>query len=113
MNESPDPEARPARETAREFVYALPAGLVIFVHLLAAFAGLAGVIIGVADPDSGVNAFLSLLIPSGVLLAGVAGAALSAVFWARRSWWIFLVPACTLPGMLIGALLYAYRNWGY
>ena len=83
------------RETAREFVYAVPAGLVIFVHALLALVALLGVIEGIAGLESTSTSLYRLLIPLAALVAAIAATALSAALWARRSWWILLVPACT------------------
>jgi len=98
------------RKTAREFAYAVPAGLVIFVHALLALVALLGVIAGL---ESTSTSLYRLLIPLAALVVAVAATALSVALWSRRSWWIVLVPACTLPGMLIVAFTYMAVSWSY
>lgn len=102
-----------SRETILEFTYAVPAGLVIFVHVMASLAALAGVLSGVTTLESTSSSLYRLLIPSAVLVTGIAATALSAVLWSRRSWWIVLVPACTVPCMLIAGFAYMAVSWSY
>jgi hypothetical protein len=101
------------RDTAREFVYAVPAALVIFVHALVALVALGGVIMGVDRLESTSTSLYRLLIPLAALVVGVAATALSAALWSRSSWWIVAVPACTLPGLVVAGFAYMAISWGY
>ena len=100
-------------EAIHEFIYAVPAGVVIFLHIIVALGALGGVIAGIGRQGYALPTLYSPLIALAVLMAAVAGAALSVHLWSRRSWWILVVPAVTLPGFLIGGLSYMYLNWGY
>ena len=102
-----------ARDSARAFVYAVPAGFVIFVHALVALVALGGVIIGVDGVGGTSTSLYRLLIPLAGLVAAVAATALSVVLWSRSSWWILAVPACTLPALVIASFAYMAISWNY
>ena len=113
MERTGDETGWSARDTAREFVYAVPAALVRFVHALIALVGLGGVIIGVDGLEGTSTSLYRLLIPLAGLLVAVAATALSAALWSRSSWWILAVPACTLPGLVIAGFAYMAISWSY
>jgi hypothetical protein len=100
-------------ETVRELAYAVPAGLVIFAHIVIALISLVGVIAGISRQGYAIPTLWSPLISLAVLITAAGGTALSVNLWSRRSWWILVVPVVTLPGALIGGLSYLYLNWGY
>lgn len=101
------------RDTARELVYAVPAALVLFVHALIGLVALGGVIVGVDGLEGTSTSLYRLLIPVAALLVAVAATALSAALWSRSSWWILVVPACTLPGLVIAGFAYMTISWSY
>jgi hypothetical protein len=113
VNDVTDADPDSARGPIGEFAYAVPAGLVIFLHLIVALAALLGVITGISRQGYALPTAFSPLISLAVLITALAGTALSIHLWSRRSWWILAVPAVMLPGALIGGLAYAYLNWGY
>lgn len=101
-------------ETAREFAYAVPAGLVIFLHAIVALVAVGGIITGISTLESGSSTSLyRLLIPLLGLITAVAAVALSVALWSRRSWWVLLVPVCTVPCMVIAAFTYTAVSWSY
>ena len=105
---------REGTETAREFAYAVPAGVVIFLHAIVALLAVGGIITGISALESGSSASLyRLLIPLLGLITAVAAVALSIALWSRRSWWILLVPFCTVPCMVIAALTYMAVSWSF
>jgi hypothetical protein len=113
MDRTGESEPLSGRETVRELVYAVPAGSVIFVHVIVALVALGGVVMGVTGLESTSTSLYRLLIPLAVLVAAVAATALSAALWSRRSWWIIVVPACTVPCMLIAGFAYMAVSWSY
>ena len=113
MERTSDETGWSGRDTAREFVYAVPAALVMFVHALVALIAIGGVIIGVDGLEGTSTALYRLLIPLAALLAASAAIALSAALWSRSSWWILAVPACTLPGLVIAGFTYMAISWSH
>jgi hypothetical protein len=100
--------------TAREFAYAVPAGLVIFLHAIVALVAVGGIITGISTLESGSSTSLyRLLIPLLGLITAVAAVALSVALWSRRGWWILLVPLCTVPCMVIAAFTYVAVSWSF
>jgi hypothetical protein len=110
-----DPGEEPTgSETAREFAYAVPAGLVIFLHAIVALVAVGGIISGISTLESGSSTSLyRLLIPLLALITAVAAVAFSVALWSRGSWWILLVPLCTVPCMVIAAFTYMAVSWNF
>ena len=113
MERTGDETGWSARDTAREFAYAVPAALVIFVHALIVLVAFGGVIIGVDGLEGTSTSMYRLLIPLAALVVAVAATALSAALWSRSSWWILAVPASTLPGLVIAGFAYMAISWSY
>jgi len=110
-----DPGEEPTgSETAREFAYAVPAGLVIFLHAIVALVAVGGIISGISTLESGSSTSLyRLWIPLLALITAVAAVALSVALWSRGSWWILSVPLCTVPCMVIAAFTYMAVSWSF
>ncbi len=110
--DSPRAGAAEGLGVAGEFAYAIPAGLVIALHLLVAIISLTGVVNTLArwgSGPSGTNLVLSLI---GLVIA-VAAVAIAAILWSRRSWLILLLPIVTVPLTFIGGMIYLSQNWAY
>jgi hypothetical protein len=100
-------------EIAGEFAYAIPAGLVIALHLLLTLAALGGLVQALAVWSRGGFYFQNVLITGGGAISAMASMGLCALLWLRRSWLILLVPLVTLPLAVAAGVIYVSLNWSY